>query len=100
MVKMIFECTDGYHDSSYFFEDGTNIEGEKNFIEFLCKPHEDFYIFRTIHYDDLEQGEDEIIYQSFDQMNKYERRNNFDNLIYLYNKYYIMEEEIIVEDIL
>ena len=85
MIRVI-AIDDGYHEPSYFFENGFAIlHCEDEFINMMCKPHTEDYHLYKIFIDWFE--EDEEIYgfiESFERMTYEQIQKNFQKLYDIY----------------
>lgn len=90
MIKMVFEITDGYHEPDFYFEDGNVLNGYEEFINFLCMPHSDTFIFRRISREDFDEDSEEDIFLDSFVRGEYEQRiEKFHVLVELYAKTYV-----------
>lgn len=92
MTIRIIEISDGYHDSSYFFENGRVLtQDNKEFINFLSKPHSEEYIIKTIHFDDIDaDSEDFKILEKFEILIEQEqRKKEFEKIWQIYFNNYM-----------
>ena len=87
MNKIVICITDGYHEPTYYFDDGLDIYTQEEMLRILCQPHQTNFVMLTIHFDDIDEDDDDYIFlNSFEYMSKKERIENFNRLLELYRR--------------